>query len=73
MKLSLINQRRIANFKNNRRGYFSFLAIAALFFVSLFAEFIFNDKPLIVSYQDSYYFPIFFSYSEKTFGGDFES
>lgn len=73
MKLSLINQRRIANFKNNKRGYYSFLAITALFFVSLFAEFIFNDKPLIVSYQDNYYFPIFFSYSEKTFGGDFES
>jgi len=44
-----------------------------LFFLSLFAEFIANDKPLIVSFQDQLYFPVFIDYPETAFGGDFET
>ncbi len=60
-------------FKNNRRGYFSLLLFLFLFFISLFAEIIANDKPLILRYKGDFYFPIINSYSEKTFGGDFET
>lgn len=60
-------------FKNNRRGYYSLIIFSMLFFISLFAEIVANDKPLIVKYQSDFYFPIFKSYSERTFGGDFKS
>lgn len=62
-----------AKFKKNRRGYFSFLILSFLFLSTFFAEFIANDKPLFVRFNDNFYFPVFFSYSEKTFGGVFES
>ncbi len=58
-------------FKANRRGYVSLWLFAILFGLSLFAEVLSNDKPLIVHYQDSYYFPLFRTYAETTFGGDF--
>lgn len=62
-----------AKFKKNRRGYFSFLIFFFLFFFTLFAEFIANDKPLLVRFKDNFYLPIFFDYSEKFFGGEFET
>jgi len=68
-----INQRRLANFKDNKRGYISLYLFAVLFFVSLFAEFIANDKPAVVYYDQELYLPIFNTYSETTFGGEFES
>ncbi len=68
-----VKQRRIKVFKANKRGYYSLILFLFFFFVSLFAEFIANDKPLLIKYEKSYYFPIFKSYSEKQFGGDFES
>ena len=68
-----INQRRLANFKDNKRGYISLYLFAVLFFVSLFAEFIANDKPAVVYYEQEFYLPIFNTYSETTFGGEFES
>lgn len=68
-----VNQRRLANFKDNKRGYFSLYLFAVLFFVSLFAEFIANDKPVVLYYQQEFYLPIFNTYSETTFGGEFES
>ncbi|MGF1476213.1 MAG: ABC transporter permease [Geminicoccaceae bacterium] len=71
LRLSTINQRRFANFKANRRGYISLHIFALLFFLSLFAEFLANDKPFLVSYDGGLYFPIFKSYPETTFGGDF--
>ncbi|KAF1856321.1 hypothetical protein Lal_00041105 [Lupinus albus] len=49
--LSPLNRRRLANFRANRLGYWSFVIFAVLFVVSLFAEFIANDKPLLVSYK----------------------
>jgi len=73
LALSPINKRRWRNFKTNRRGYWSLWIFLVLFFVTLFAEFIANDKPLYVSYDGKSYFPVFFTYPETTFGGDFET
>jgi microcin C transport system permease protein len=60
-------------FKNNRRGYVSLWIFSILFVFCFFAEVLCNDKPLIVKYEDSFYFPVFSSYPETTFGGDFET
>lgn len=66
-------ERSWLRFKSNRRGYISLWIFSILFILCFFAEFLCNDKPLIVKYEDSYYFPIFSAYSETTFGGDFET
>ncbi len=58
-------------FKSNKRGYISLWIFAILFVLSLFAEVLSNDKPLIVHYNDGYYFPLFVTYPETEFGGDF--
>lgn len=71
--LSPINQRRWRNFKANRRGFLSLWIFGVLFILSLFAEFIANDKPLIVTYKGGVYFPVVASYPETAFGGDFET
>ena len=60
-------------FKNNRRGYISLWVFLILFGFSLFAEVISNDKPLVVHFNDSYYFPVFKLYPESFFGGDFDT
>jgi microcin C transport system permease protein len=73
LALSPLNRRRWQNFKANRRGYWSFWVFMVLFVVSLFAEFIANDKPFYVSYDGKSYFPVFVSYPETAFGGDFET
>src|SRR5690606_888407 len=64
-------RRRLRNFKANRRGYWSFWIFLALFVMTLFAEVIANDKPLLVRYEGEFYVPILFMYPETTFGGDF--
>jgi microcin C transport system permease protein len=66
-------QRSWMRFKANRRGYISLWVFLILFVLSLFAELLFNDKPLIVSYNDELYFPFIKMYPETTFGGDFET
>jgi microcin C transport system permease protein len=71
--LSPINKRRWRNFKTNRRGYWSLWVFLVLFVITLFAELIANDKPLYIDYQGKSYFPVFFTYPETTFGGDFET
>jgi len=71
--LTPINQRRLANFKANKRGYWSFWFFTVMFVISLFAELIANDKPLLVNYDGGFYTPVFVSYPETTFGGDFET
>ena len=58
-------------FKANRLGYWSLWIFAVLFVLSLFAEIIANDRPLLVRYEGSFYVPIVKDYPEKTFGGDF--
>ena len=73
MKLSPLNKRRLNNFKLNKRGLYSFWIFSFLFLISIFANFIANDKPLIIKYDHKYYFPIFIEYPETNFGGDFET
>ena len=58
-------------FKRSRRGYWSLWIFLALFGLSLFAEILSNDKPLLVRYDGEYYSPLFRTYAETTFGGDF--
>jgi microcin C transport system permease protein len=69
--LSPLNQRRLRNFKRNRRATWSLAIFAVLFGLSLMAEFIANDKPIAVSYRGEIRMPIFGFYSERDFGGDF--
>ncbi len=64
-----ITRRRIDNFKANRRGYRSFWIFLALLVITLPAEFIANEKPLLVRYDGAFYYPVFVSYPETTFGG----
>jgi microcin C transport system permease protein len=71
--ISPLNQRRWRNFKSNRRGYWSFWLFLALFFVSLFAEVIANDRPFLIKFDGKLYFPAFVTYPETAFGGDFET
>ncbi|EBA05392.1 ABC peptide transporter, inner membrane subunit [Rhodobacteraceae bacterium HTCC2150] len=73
MALSGLNQRRVANFKKNRRAYYSLIIFGILFTVSLFAELIANDKPILVRYQGQFYTPIVSFYPETKFGGDFKT
>ncbi|MEL6277728.1 MAG: ABC transporter permease [Neomegalonema sp.] len=73
MELDPLQQRRWENFKSNKRGYWSFWIFLVLFVLSLFAEVIANDKPLVVSYDGSFLSPVFVSYPETRFGGDFET
>src|SRR5258708_39335109 len=70
---SPLNRRRWQNFKSNRRGYWSLWLFLILFFVSLFAELIANDRPFFIKFDGHLYFPAFISYSETTFGADFET
>ncbi|MGD0531261.1 MAG: ABC transporter permease [Methyloceanibacter sp.] len=71
--LSQLNRRRWQTFKAHKRGYWSLWIFLVLFGISLFAEFIANDRPLLVKYDGHYYFPIFKSYPETAFGGIFET
>ena len=68
--LSPLNQRRWRNFTRNRRAYWSLIIFSGLFGLSLMAEFIANDKPILVSYRGEIYMPIFNFYPETEFGGD---
>ena len=73
MALSAIAQRRVLQFKRNRRAYVSLWLFLIFFFVSLGAEVIANDKPLAVHYDGHWYFPVAKSYPETAFGGEFET
>jgi microcin C transport system permease protein len=69
MALSPLSRRRLANFRANRRGWWSLWVFAALFCLALFAEFIANDRPLMVSYKGETLFPVLVDYPEEKFGG----
>jgi ABC-type microcin C transport system duplicated ATPase subunit YejF/ABC-type microcin C transport system permease subunit YejE len=71
VQLSPINRRRLANFRANKRGFWSLWIFSVLFIITLFAEFVANDKPFLVYYDGSFYTPIFRTYAETTFGGEF--
>ena len=68
-RLSPINQRRLANFKANRRGHWSFWIFIALFALTLVSEIVANDKPIVASYKGEIIFPVFKYYPEEKFGG----
>jgi len=72
-RLSPITRRRLQNFRANRRGFWSLWIFLALLVATLPAEFIANDKPIAVYFQGDFYMPIFRSYPETTFGGEFET
>ncbi|WP_082733714.1 ABC transporter permease [Polycladidibacter hongkongensis] len=68
-RLSPLNQRRWRNFKSHKRGYWSLWIFSFLFVFTLFAEFIANDKPILVSYKGELLMPVFVDYPEEKFGG----
>jgi len=71
--VSALNKRRWQTFTANRRGYWSLWIFLILFGISLCAEFIANDKPILVEYGGQLYWPIFKAYPETDFGGIFET
>jgi microcin C transport system permease protein len=71
MTLSPLTRRRLAQFRSNKRGFWSFWIFLGLFIVTLGAEFFANENPLIVCYKGQLYFPIVKNYPETTFGGTF--
>ncbi|MFZ1326158.1 MAG: ABC transporter permease [Candidatus Contendobacter sp.] len=68
-----LTRRRLAQFRANRRGWWSLWLFLLLFGLSLSAEWIANDRPLLVKHQGSFYFPVFRDYAETDFGGIFPS
>ena len=68
-QLSPINARRWSNFKANRRGYWSLIIFLSLFGLSLFAEFLANDRPIVMSYKGEVLWPVLVDYPESKFGG----
>ncbi|MDP7379764.1 MAG: ABC transporter permease [Alphaproteobacteria bacterium] len=71
LTVSPLTRRRWRNFRANRRGYVSLWIFLALFALSLCAELLANEKPLLISYDGGTYVPVLVSYPETTFGGDF--
>ncbi|HEY6981441.1 ABC transporter permease [Reyranella sp.] len=65
-----VTRRRLLQFRANRRGMISLVLFGAMFFLSLFAEFLANDRPILVRYDGKFYMPVFHDYPETTFGGD---
>jgi len=72
-RLSPVMRRRLWAFRRNRRAVWSLAIFTVLFVVSLFAEFVANDKPVLVWYDGGIYFPALKTYPETTFGGDFDT
>ena len=73
MQISALNRRRWHNFRANKRAYWSLVIFSICFFISLLAELIANDKPILVKYRGEYFFPIANFYPETAFGGDFKT
>lgn len=73
MTISPLTRRRLAQFRANSRGYWSLWIFMVLFVIALGANFIANDKPLLVKYDGGLYFPVLTAYPETTFGGEFET
>ena len=68
IRISPLNKRRWQNFKANRRGYWSLWLFLVLFLISLFAEFIANDKPIFIDVNGHLYFPAVMTYPDTAFG-----
>ena len=71
VRVTPMGRRRLANFRSNRRAFYALWIFLGLFVASLFAEFVANEKPLVVFYDGAFYAPIFNAYPETTFGGEF--
>ena len=72
-RLSELDRRRLRNFRSNKRALWSLRIFAVLFLVSLVAEVVANDKPILVSYRGEFYVPLLKDYIEKDFGGEEET
>ena len=72
-RLSPIGRRRWDNFRANKRGFWSLWIFLALLVITLPAEFVANDKPVLVYHDGKFYSPIFHAYPETTFGGEFQT
>jgi microcin C transport system permease protein len=70
-KITPLTRRRLDSFRRNRRGFWSLWIFLAVFLVTLFGEFIANDRPILVHFNGAWYFPVFADYPETTFGGEF--
>ncbi|MEP1573370.1 MAG: ABC transporter permease [Roseibium album] len=70
MRMSPINQRRLANFKANKRGYWSLWIFLVLFVLTLFADFLANDRPVLVNFKGDFLFPTVIDYPEDRFYDD---
>ncbi len=73
MALNALQKRRLANFTANRRAFWSLWIFLVIFVITLFAEFVANDRPLIVKYDGQWRFPVLSFYSEADFGGEFQT
>ena len=73
MNLSPLSKRRIENFRSNKRGFYSAIIFIFLFVITIFAEFIANDKPILVVFDNKFYFPVIEKIPETFFGGEFET
>ena len=71
LRVTPLTARRLRSFRANRRGFWSLWLFLLLFALSLFAELLANDRPLVVGYDGHLYFPVAVDYPETTFGGDF--
>ena len=72
-KITPLTRRRLDSFCRNRRGFWSLWIFLAVFLVTLFAELIANDRPILVRFAGAWYWPVFVDYPETTFGGEFPS
>ncbi len=68
-----LTRRRLDSFKGNKRGYWSLWLFLALFLITLFAEIVANDKPILVYYQGEFFSPVLHAHPETTFDGEFET
>jgi microcin C transport system permease protein len=72
-RITPLTRRRLRNFRANKRGYWSLWIFLTLFVLGLFAEFIANDKPLLLGFKGEIFAPVLVTYPETTFGGEFET
>ncbi|MEX0942651.1 MAG: ABC transporter permease [Pseudomonadales bacterium] len=68
--MNAVNERRWRQFKSNKRGYYSTCAFLLLFGISLFAEFIANNQPIVMEHQGQLWFPVLADYTEQELGGE---
>ena len=73
MYFSPLTVRRAKNFRENKKGFYSAIVFSILFFITIFAEFIANDKPVLVIFENKIHFPIFEKITETYYGGEFET